>query len=86
MIQSLRELQAPTLLIIRDLTTHRRMPAGGRAREGRCGATPTPKTSSRRRSLIVSVKRGGMLLGAFDDAGEMKGFVYSIPGAQGRPA
>jgi len=29
--------------------------------------------------LIVSVKRGGILLGAFDDAGQMKGFVYSIP-------
>ena len=30
--------------------------------------------------LIVSVKRGGILLGAFDESGEMKGFVYSIPG------
>jgi predicted GNAT superfamily acetyltransferase len=30
--------------------------------------------------LIVSVKRGGVLLGAFDAAGAMKGFVYSIPG------
>jgi predicted GNAT superfamily acetyltransferase len=30
--------------------------------------------------LIVSIKRGGILLGAFDEAGEMKGFVYSIPG------
>jgi predicted GNAT superfamily acetyltransferase len=30
--------------------------------------------------LIVSTKRGGILLGAFDDAGLMKGFVYSIPG------
>ena len=29
--------------------------------------------------LIVSVKRGGILLGAFDDGGDMKGFVYSIP-------
>lgn len=29
--------------------------------------------------LIVSIKRGGILLGAFDDAGEMKGFVYSMP-------
>ena len=29
--------------------------------------------------LIVSVKRGGILLGAFDDRGDMKGFVYSIP-------
>ena len=29
--------------------------------------------------LIVSIKRGGILLGAFDAAGEMKGFVYSIP-------
>ena len=29
--------------------------------------------------LIVSVKRGGILLGAFDDAGELNGFVYSIP-------
>jgi predicted GNAT superfamily acetyltransferase len=30
--------------------------------------------------LIVSIKRGGILLGAFDDSGEIKGFVYSIPG------
>ena len=29
--------------------------------------------------LIVSAKRGGILLGAFDEAGVMKGFVYSIP-------
>ena len=29
--------------------------------------------------LVVSIKRGGILLGAFDDAGEMKGFVYSMP-------
>ena len=29
--------------------------------------------------LIVSIKRGGVLLGSFDDAGEMNGFVYSIP-------
>ena len=29
--------------------------------------------------LIVSVKRGGILLGAFDGSGVMKGFVYSIP-------
>jgi predicted GNAT superfamily acetyltransferase len=29
--------------------------------------------------LIVSIKRGGILLGAFDDRGDMKGFVYSIP-------
>lgn len=36
--------------------------------------------------LIVSIKRGGVLLGAFDDAGGMEGFVYSIPGLkEGRP-
>jgi predicted GNAT superfamily acetyltransferase len=29
--------------------------------------------------LIVSVKRGGILLGAFDDQHVMKGFVYSLP-------
>jgi predicted GNAT superfamily acetyltransferase len=28
--------------------------------------------------LVVSVKRGGMLLGAFDAAGELKGFAYAI--------
>ena len=32
--------------------------------------------------LIVSIKRGGILLGAFDAVGEMKGFVYSIPGVK----
>ena len=36
--------------------------------------------------LIVSIKRGGILLGAFDAAGEMKGFVYAIPGLKdGKP-
>lgn len=29
--------------------------------------------------LIVSAKRGGILLGAFDDSARMRGFVYSIP-------
>lgn len=29
--------------------------------------------------LIVSIKRGGILLGAFDDRGTLKGFVFSIP-------
>ena len=29
--------------------------------------------------LIVSIKRGGILLGAFDDGGLMRGFVYSMP-------
>ncbi len=29
--------------------------------------------------LIVSIKRGGLLLGAFDDAGALQGFVYSLP-------
>jgi predicted GNAT superfamily acetyltransferase len=32
--------------------------------------------------LIVSIKRGGILLGAFNDAGSMDGFVYSIPGVK----
>lgn len=36
--------------------------------------------------LIVSIKRGGVLLGSFDPSGEMTGFVYSIPGWKaGRP-
>ena len=36
--------------------------------------------------LIVSIKRGGILLGAFDDDDVMKGFVYSIPALKdGRP-
>ena len=36
--------------------------------------------------LIVSIKRGGILLGAFDAAGQMTGFVYSIPGIKdGKP-
>jgi predicted GNAT superfamily acetyltransferase len=34
--------------------------------------------------LIVTVKRGGILLGAFDEGGAMIGFVYSIPGWKGR--
>jgi predicted GNAT superfamily acetyltransferase len=32
--------------------------------------------------LIVSVKRGGILIGGFDDGGRMKGFVYSMPGVK----
>ena len=36
--------------------------------------------------LIVSIKRGGILLGGFDEAGEMKGFVYSLAAVkEGRP-
>ena len=36
--------------------------------------------------LIVSIKRGGILLGAFDDAERLQGFVYSMPGLKdGRP-
>lgn len=30
--------------------------------------------------LIASVKRGGILLGAFGETGRLKGFVYSVPG------
>src|SRR5687767_1739894 len=30
--------------------------------------------------LIVTIKRGGILLGSFDEAGAMNGFAYSIPG------
>jgi chorismate synthase len=36
--------------------------------------------------LIVSIKRGGILLGAFNDANVMKGFVYSMAALKdGRP-
>lgn len=36
--------------------------------------------------LIVTIKRGGVLLGSFDELGQMNGFVYSIPGLKsGRP-
>jgi predicted GNAT superfamily acetyltransferase len=36
--------------------------------------------------LIVSIKRGGLLLGAFDDADILKGFVFSMPALKdGRP-
>lgn len=36
--------------------------------------------------LAVSVKRGGILVGAFDGRGEMVGFVYSLPGfKRGQP-
>jgi predicted GNAT superfamily acetyltransferase len=32
--------------------------------------------------LIVSTRRGGILLGAFNEAGAMEGFAYSIPGVK----
>src|SRR6476619_6003891 len=36
--------------------------------------------------LIVSIKRGGILLGAFDEGDDLQGFVYSMPGLKdGRP-
>lgn len=36
--------------------------------------------------LAVSVKRGGILVGAFDAGGDMVGFVYSLPGLKhGQP-
>src|SRR3982751_6584650 len=34
--------------------------------------------------LIVSIRRGGILLGAFDDAGTLRGFVYSMPAVKDR--
>lgn len=34
--------------------------------------------------LIVSIKRGGILLGGFDSAGVMKGFVYSLAAIKDR--
>jgi predicted GNAT superfamily acetyltransferase len=34
--------------------------------------------------LIVSIKRGGILLGAFDDSDTMKGFVYSMAALKDR--
>lgn len=36
--------------------------------------------------LVVTSKRGGILLGAFDDGGAMVGFAYSLPGIRdGKP-
>jgi predicted GNAT superfamily acetyltransferase len=32
--------------------------------------------------LIVSIKRGGILLGAFDESATLQGFVYSMPGVK----
>ena len=32
--------------------------------------------------LAVNVKRGGILVGAFDESHEMVGFVYSLPGVR----
>lgn len=34
--------------------------------------------------LVITVKRGGILIGAFDPAGQMVGFVYSLPGVKDR--
>jgi predicted GNAT superfamily acetyltransferase len=37
--------------------------------------------------MIVTLRRGGILIGAFDDRGTMVGFVYSVPSLKhGRPA
>jgi chorismate synthase len=72
---------APGLMLIRDLTTLddcRQVAALERTVWGYTDAedvVPPPV-------LIVSIKRGGILLGAFDDSGTMKGFVYSIPGVK----
>ncbi|HXH05626.1 MAG TPA: hypothetical protein VNI83_03450 [Vicinamibacterales bacterium] len=36
--------------------------------------------------LMVTVRRGGILLGAFDESGDLAGFVYSLPALKhGRP-
>ena len=76
-IQSLRELRS-LLLIIRELTTIEDCRLVADLEKQVWGYTdnedvvPPPV-------LIVSAKRGGILLGAFDEAGVMKGFVYSIP-------
>ena len=77
-IQSLRELPALALMHIRPLTTLeecRQVAALERTVWGYTDAedvVPPPV-------LIVSIKRGGILLGAFDDGGAMRGFVYSMP-------
>ena len=83
-ISSLRELPAPAV-IIRDLTTIeecRQVAALEKDVWGYADAedvVPPPV-------LIVSVKRGGILLGAFDGAGAMVGFAYAIPAVKdGRP-
>jgi predicted GNAT superfamily acetyltransferase len=34
--------------------------------------------------LVVTIKRGGILVGAFDEEGELVGFVYSLPGLKDR--
>jgi predicted GNAT superfamily acetyltransferase len=34
--------------------------------------------------LIVSIRRGGILLGAFEDPGTLRGFVYSMPAVKDR--
>ena len=76
---------AGSAVIIRDLTTIEECRAVAALERDVWGYTdaedvvPPPV-------LIVSVKRGGILLGAFDAAGAMKGFVYSIPSVEGRPA
>ncbi|MEO8075336.1 MAG: hypothetical protein ABI818_03340 [Acidobacteriota bacterium] len=66
-------------MLIRPLTTIdecRRVTALERAVWGNADAEdrlPIPL-------LVVSITRGGILLGAFDPAGEMLGFAYSMPG------
>ena len=35
--------------------------------------------------LVITVKRGGILIGAFNDDDTMVGFVYSLPGIK-KPA
>ena len=70
-------------MIVRALVHARRMPPGGRARTDGLGLH---RRRGRRAAavLIVSIKRGGILLGAFDEAGTMKGFVYLDARDEGR--
>ena len=73
-------------MIIRELTTIDECRAVA-ALEREIWAYPDAEDVVPPPVMIVSVKRGGILLGAFDADGAMQGFVYSIPSIKaGRPA
>ena len=75
---------APSTACTSARSRRSRNAAGSSRSRSPSGATPTPRMSSHRRSSIVSIKRGGILLGAFDDGGDHARVRLLDPGIQGR--
>ena len=69
-----------TLVLIRDLTTHADRAACVELQELTWGRGFTEKIPAA--MLLVALKTGGVVAGAFDDAGVLQGFVFGVTGVK----